>query len=78
MKNDIKGEIIISMLNMLGLGVNSYSPNGNLSIINTLKKLLPNMNVSFKDETTISINDLIYIKYTILNSRVTNIELIEC
>ena len=78
MKNDIKCEIIISMLNMLGLGVNSYSPNGNLSIINTLKKLLPNMNVSFKDETTISINDLIYIKYTIINSRVTNIELIEC
>lgn len=78
MKNDIKGEIIISMLNMLGLGVNSYSPNGNLSVINTLKKLLPNMNVSFKDETTISINDLIYVKYTIINSRVTNIELIEC
>lgn len=78
MKNDIKCEIIISMLNMLGLGVNSYSPNGNLSIINTLKKLLPNMNVSFKDETTISINDLIYVKYTIINSRVTNIELIEC
>ena len=81
MKN-IKDKIIISMLNKLGVGVNAYIHDINRAyfLTNMLNKLLPDMSVVVSDkskdnEIIISINDELFIKYKVENTRVVSIEL---
>ena len=78
----LKNEIIISILNKLGIGVNAYVPDVTKShcIITMLRKLLPDMSVSVKEnaeqnEFTISIDVELFIRYTIQNARVCSIKL---
>lgn len=81
---NIKNNMIISMLNKLGIGVNAYVPDITRAYIvtSTLRMLLPDMLVSVSDksnnnEIIISINDELFIKYSIKDARVVSIELQE-
>ena len=82
----LKNEIIISMLNKLGIGVNAYMPDITRAYIVTsmLRKLLPDMLVSVSDksnnnEIIISINDdfdELLVRYVIEDARVISVELL--
>lgn len=81
---NIKNNMIMSMLNKLGIGVNAYVPDITRAYIvtSTLRMLLPDMLVSVSDksnnnEIIISINDELFIKYSIKDARVVSIELQE-
>ena len=81
---NIKNNVIMSMLNKLGIGVNAYVPDITRAYIvtSTLRMLLPDMLVSVSDksnnnEIIISINDELFIKYSIKDARVVSIELQE-
>lgn len=76
----IKNKIIISILNKLGIGVNAYVPKNTSILVNMLRKLLPDMDISYSQTDNvfhIIIDNEIGIDYTIDGSRVTKVEIIE-
>lgn len=79
--NKIENEIIISIFNKLGIGVNAYVPKNKGVILNMIRKLIPDMEVKGTEHDgyfDVSINGEIIIQYSFDDSRVSNIEILNC